>query len=104
MKSVLILLLLCSATVFAQQGTGSLKGRVSDDLGGIIVGGTVIATDAGGKTKTATTNNDGAFSLNGLAPGKYTVKVTSQGFGTFQNTEVEVAAGRTATLDVTLKI
>jgi len=104
MKSVLILLLVCSATVFAQTGNGSLKGRVSDEVGGIIVGATVTATDANGKTKTATTNNDGAFSLTGLAPGKYTVQVTSPGFGTFENTEVEVAAGRTDTLDVTLNV
>jgi hypothetical protein len=104
MKSVLILLLVCSATVFAQTGTGSLKGRVSDETGSIIVGATVTATDAGGKTKTATTNNDGAFSLTGLAPGKYTVQVTSSGFGTFENAEVEVTAGRADTLDVTLKI
>ena len=104
MKSVLILLLVCSATVFAQTGNGSLKGRVSDEFGGIIVGATVTATDANGKTKTATTNNDGAFNLTGLAPGKYSVQVTSVGFGTFENTEVEVAAGRANTVDVTLKV
>src|SRR6185295_2338704 len=98
MKSVLILLLVGSATVFAQTVNASLKGHVSDEFGGIIVGATVTATDANGKTKTATTNNDGAFSLTGLAPGKYTVQVTSAGFGTFENTEVEVAAGRANTL------
>lgn len=104
MKSVLVLLLVCSATVFAQTGAGSLKGRVSDENGGIIVGATVTATDANGKTKTATTNNDGAFSLTGLAAGKYIVQVTSLGFGNFESTEVEVAAGRADTLDVTLKV
>src|SRR5204862_3951984 len=79
-------------------------GRVSDEFGGTIVGATVTATDAAGKTKTATTNNDGAFNPTGLTPGKYTVQVSSQGFGTFENTEVEVAAGRTNTVDVTLKV
>lgn len=104
MKSVLILLLVCSATVFAQPGNGSLKGRVSDEFGGIIVGATVTAIDANGKTKTATTNNDGAFNLTGLAPGKYTVQVTSPGFGNFENAEVQIAAGRAETLDVLLKV
>ena len=104
MKSALILLFVCAATVFAQQGSGSLKGHVSDEFGGIIVGATVTATDAGGKTKTATTNNDGAFSLTGLAPGKYTLQVSSAGFGNFENNEVQIAAGRADTLDVTLKV
>src|ERR1044072_3076327 len=105
MKSVVLILLLCAATAFAQSGTGSLKGRVSDETGGLIIGATVTATDAAGKTKTATTNNDGVFNLIGLAPGKYTVQVISEGFAAFENTEVEVAAGRSATtLDVTLKI
>src|SRR5436190_13529682 len=104
MKSLLVVLLLCATSIFAQPGTGSLKGRVSDELGGLIVGATVTATDANGKTKTVKTNDDGAFTLNGLAPGKYTLHVASTGFGTFENTEVEVVAGRAAQMDVTLKI
>jgi hypothetical protein len=104
MKSVLVVLVLCATSIFAQQGTGSLKGRVSDELGGLIVGATVTATDATGKTNTAKTNDDGAFTLNGLAPGKYTLQVASTGFGTFENTEVEIVAGRASQMDVTLKI
>lgn len=104
MKSVLIVLFVCATSIFAQSGTGSLKGRVSDELGGLIVGATVTATDANGKTKTGTTNNDGAYNLTGLAPGKYTLHVESTGFGKFENTEVEVVAGRAAQIDVTLKI
>ncbi|HEX3144708.1 MAG TPA: carboxypeptidase regulatory-like domain-containing protein, partial [Pyrinomonadaceae bacterium] len=104
MKSVVLILLLCATSIFAQSGTGGVKGRVSDETGALIVGATVTATDAGGKTKTAVTNNDGSYSLTGLAPGKYTLLVTSTGFGNFENTEVEIAAGRAAELDVTLKI
>src|SRR6266478_4232669 len=87
MKRFFLILLLCSATASAQQNTGGLKGHVSDENGGVIVGATVTATDANGKTKTATTNGEGVFSLSGLAPGKYTVQVSGPGFGTFENTE-----------------
>jgi len=104
MKSVLIILLFCVATAFGQQGAGSLKGRVSDEFGGIIVGATVTVTDADGRTKAATTNSDGAFNVAGLAPGKYTVKVSSVGFGTFENPAVEITAGRAEQLDLTLKV
>ncbi len=104
MKSGVLILLLCATSIFAQTGTGSVKGRVSDETGALIIGATVTATDAAGKTKTVTTNNDGAYSLAGLAPGKYTLQVVSTGFGTFVNPELEIAAGRAAELDVTLKI
>ena len=104
MKRLFLILLLCTATVSAQQNTGGLKGRVSDEFGGVIVGATVTATDAYRVTKTATTNNEGAFNLAGLAPGKYTVRVSAQGFGTFENTEADVAAGRAEQMDVTLKV
>src|SRR5437764_6249441 len=103
MKHFFLILLLCAATASAQQNTGGLKGHVSDEFGGVIVGATVTATDANGKTKTATTNGDGAFSLAGLAPGKYTVRVSAPGLGTFENTEVAVTT-RAEQLDVTLNV
>ncbi|MFN2577016.1 MAG: TonB-dependent receptor domain-containing protein [Pyrinomonadaceae bacterium] len=104
MKRLFLIFLLCSATAFAQSGTGGLKGRVADEFGGVIVGATVTATDANGKTKSAATSGDGAFSLSGLAPGKYTVQVSAQGFGTFENTDITVAARATQQLDVVLKV
>jgi len=103
MKHVFLILLLCTATAFAQQVTGGLKGRVSDEFGSVIVGATVTATDANGKTKSATTNGEGSFSLTGLAPGKYTVQVSATGFGTFENADVAVTT-RAEQLDVTLKV
>ena len=79
MKRVLVVLLLCATSIFGQSGTGGLKGRVSDETGALIVGATVTATGAAGKTKTVVTNNDGSYSLTGLAPGKYTYKFIIDG-------------------------
>src|SRR5438552_12987302 len=104
MKRLFLILLLCTATVSAQQNTGGLKGRVSDEFGGVIVGATVSATDANGVSKSATTNGEGAFTLAGLAPGKYTVRVSAPGFGTFENTDVTVAARASQQLDVVLQV
>src|SRR2546425_12111300 len=103
MKRLFLILLLCTATVSAQQNTGGLKGRISDEFGGVIVGATVSATDANGVSKSATTNGEGAFTLAGLAPGKYTVRVAAQGFATFENTDVAVT-GRMQQLNVVLKV
>lgn len=104
MKHFLLILFLCVTTATAQRATGSLKGSVSDEFGGVIVGATITATDQAGATKTATTNGDGTFVLAGLAPGKYLVRVAAPGFATFENTEVEVAASRPQQLDVQLKV
>src|SRR5437764_6207936 len=104
MKRSLLIILLCATAVLGQRNTGSLKVSVTDEFGGVIVGATVVATDANGATKTATTNNDGNFTLSGLAPGKYHVKVSAQGFANFENTEVEVTAGAAQKFDVTLKV
>jgi hypothetical protein len=104
MKRSLLIVLLCATAALAQRNVGALKGSVTDEFGGVIVGATVVATDANGATKTATTTNDGNFTLSGLAPGKYDVKVTAQGFANFENAEVEVAAGAAQKFDVTLKV
>ena len=65
-RSILILTLLLSAGVaMGQQGKATLKGQVSDEFGGVIVGATVLVTDANGVAKTATTNGDGNYSIRG---------------------------------------
>ncbi len=107
MKRLLMIIALSLGLVglaSAQQRTGSLKGQVLDELGGAIVGVTVTAIDAKGVEKTAVTNDGGSYTINGLAPGKYTVRAFNTGFGLFENTEVEVSAAKPTQLDVTLKV
>ena len=104
MKKLLLVLTLCASSAFAQQRTGSLKGQVLDELGGAIVGATVVAVDGKGVEKTVVTNNGGTYTINGLAPGRYTVRASTAGFGVYENTEVDVVAGRPQELDITLKV
>ena len=44
------------------------------------------------------------MSLSGLAPGKYTVRVSATGFAVSENADVNVASGRGQPFDVTLKV
>src|SRR6266403_358105 len=104
MKLFFLILLLSTATASAQPNTGGAKGRVSDEFGGVIVGATVTATGANGASKSATTNGEGAFTLAGLAPGTYTVRVSAPGFGPFESPDVTVAARASQQLDVILKV
>ncbi|MGA9994425.1 MAG: TonB-dependent receptor, partial [Pyrinomonadaceae bacterium] len=99
-----LVLFLTVFSALAQQTTGTLRGQVVDEFGGAIVGATVTATDASGAAKTATTNNEGNYTLAGLAPGKYVVRVSATGFAVTEEADVEVAAGRREPLNVTLKV
>jgi hypothetical protein len=100
---LLLALALCAGAALAQQAA-SLRGQVSDEFGGVIVGATVTATDAAGKAKSTVTDNDGGFNLPGLQPGRYSVSIFSTGFAPFVNPEVDVAAGRNELPKVTLGV
>lgn len=105
MGRLLLIITLCAATALAQQTNGSLRGQVLDEFGGAIVGATITAIDAKGTEKTATTNDQGMYVFNGLAPGKYTVRVSTSGFAPYENPEVEVTPGRGGQpLNITLKV
>ena len=99
-----VLALASAGVVLAQQRPGSLHGQVLDELGGAIVGASVTAVDAAGTEKAVVTNNAGTYTINGLAPGKYTLRVVNAGFAIFENTEVEIVSGKPQQLDVTLKV
>jgi hypothetical protein len=104
MGRLLLIIALCTGVALGQQGKSTLKGQVSDEFGGVIVGATVVAIDQNGVEKTTPTNGDGNFVLNGLVPGKYAVRVTATGFAKYENAEVELIAGRSQQLNVTLKV
>jgi len=99
-----LLLSMAAAPAWARQATTTLRGQVSDDFGGSIVGATVTAVNAAGVERTATTNGDGVFTITGLAPGKYTVRALAGGFALYEQQEVEVAAGGRSTLDIKLSV
>jgi hypothetical protein len=90
--------------VSAQQSSGTLRGKVVDELGGIIIGATVTATDGAGVAKTATTDEQGNYVFSSLPPGRYTIRVAQAGFAPYENAAVDVQAGRTEPLNITLNV
>ncbi len=64
----------------AQPGTGTIKGVLTDDSGSPVPAANVVITGGGGFTKTVQTQADGSYTLAGLKPGPFTVKVTFPGF------------------------
>src|SRR4029453_6419004 len=104
MKRILLVLALCVASVAGQQRSGGIKGQVLDELGGAIVGATVTAINAQGVEKTVVTNDGGTYTINGLAPGKYTVRAVGSGFSIYENPEVEIVPAKVQQLDIILKV
>ena len=100
---VLTLAVLCFLiSASAQQSSATLRGKVVDELGGIIIGATVTATDAAGVAKTATTDEQGNYVFSSLAPGRYTIRVAQEGFAPYENAAVDAQPGRTEPLNITL--
>ncbi len=99
-----VALLLASPGVLAQTANGALRGQVTDPSGSTIANATVIVTTSTGGAITAATNRDGIYELKNLAPGKYDVKVISEGFAAFETSNVEILSGQTQKLDVPLTI
>src|SRR5215213_2348336 len=97
------ILLLISLSAQAQQN-GSISGQVYDSLGAVVVGANVIAVDANAKEKSAITNREGGFTINGLAPGMYTVRVVAPKFSLYEQAEVQVKAGEKQELTIALTV
>ncbi len=65
---------------FAQTSKGILTGIARDSVGAVIPGARVaITNEETGEMRETVTKNDGAYRLEGVPPGRYTVLVQSVG-------------------------
>ena len=103
--SVTLALLAMAASASAQVLYGSLVGNVRDTSGAAVPGATVTVTSAEtGLERMTVSNETGAYTFNNLLPGNYTVRVSLQGFKEFVRTNVPVAIGQVARVDVALEL
>jgi outer membrane receptor protein involved in Fe transport len=107
LKFILMLSLgLSAVSVIAQTSTtGSLEGSVIDPNGAAVKGATVTVTGANLiSPKSATTGDDGHYQIPALPPGAYKIAIDASGFGKFEQSDVVVNLGRTATADAQLSL
>ena len=94
-----------ASPVRAQIGAGALAGDVVDQGGAVVPGVTVTVTAVGTNlSRTAVTSQDGAYSVPGLAPGSYQMRVELSGFRPLTRSGVRVATGETVRLDLQLEL
>ena len=100
-----ILMLVNGVLAQSQATTGNIEGRVLDPKEAAVPGATLTATNQQtGLEKTVTTSDEGAFIINFLPPGPYTVRANASGFSQAEVKDVIVTVGGKAPLDVTLSV
>ena len=96
---ITLLLVIISAAGFAQ-GTGKISGTVTDGkTGETLIGVTVKIANT---TKGQSTNVEGRYLINDLAPGKYVLQASYIGYSTKNITEIEVKANATAAVNIVM--
>ncbi len=106
LASAAILTLLFTVSVFAQASqTGGITGVVSDASNALVSGATVdvINEGTGKSVRTATTTNDGGYSITLLTPGAYRMEITAPNFKKAVVTAIQVRIGESTRQDVTLE-
>ena len=84
--------------------TGGLTGTVTDPQGASVAGAKVtVASSEIGVSQNVTTDSSGYYTVGALAPGKYSVKIESTNFKTFQTTAV-IQVGQIATVNAKLEV
>lgn len=105
--TAMLLSLALGAPAFAQSQAinGTIEGTIVDDQGAVLPGVTVTVNNIDtGAMRTVVTNESGFFRAPLLPLGTYRVAAELQGFRTYEQTGVQLTAGRTAVIDIKLSV
>ena len=69
-----------TVTALAQSTEGGIRGTVVDPSGALIVSAQVTISNATGFTRTLKSDAEGAFEVENLAPGSYSINIDAVGF------------------------
>jgi len=101
--------LLCSllfiGSVYAQTGTSTLRGSVSDSQGQAIAGATVtLKNEARNFSRVTTTDSNGAYIFTAIPPNVYALEVEAKGFKKSVSTDVKALVDTPSTFDIRLEV
>lgn len=102
--AAVLLLILLVAPANAQY-SASLQGTVTDTTGAVVPGATLALTDQEtNRTVTVTSGDSGLFTFNQLAPSKYRITVSRDGFKTKVLDNVNILAEQANSLSIQLEV
>jgi len=89
----------------AQVERATITGVITDKTGADVVDATIVVTDeATNQKSTLRSDSAGAYTVNNLTPGSYSITVSKEGFSQHINRHYVVQVGQTARLDVALDV
>jgi hypothetical protein len=106
-RKLALLVCFSTASVFAQSeiGGATLSGTVKDPSGAVIPNAKVTAKQTStGLIRVAESSSAGLYSFSLLPPGPYELTVEAQGFKSTQVSDVVLAVGAVATVDLSMQI
>src|SRR6266545_2304546 len=102
LHSLLLLVTLTPATVWAQVYSGSLTGIIKDPSGAVVPGAAVKLTDANkGYSLDVTSDESGRYLLRSIPPGTYRLSIVASGFRAYVQQGIVLDVGQNASIDLT---
>ena len=102
---ILTAILLAGACVWAQVGTASIRGAITDPSGAVVPGAHVVVKNVQtGTSMNLTTDTDGRYVAPTLPIGSYEVQVQAQGFETGVRQNIVLAVGEQREVNISLTV
>jgi Carboxypeptidase regulatory-like domain len=102
---VVATLIACVSSLNAQQITGSITGTVKDQQGALVTNADVKASNVEtGLMRSARTDSDGAYNIQYLPVGEYSVTVNAPGFEKFVQQHLTITVDQAQALNVVLTV
>lgn len=101
----LVAFVLAATATWAQTGTTSLRGTVTDKTGAAIVSAKVSLENVGQSAhRQMNTTSTGEYEFVALAPGTYALTAESNGFRKYEQRGIELLVNAPTTLNITLEV
>ncbi|MBC7926142.1 MAG: TonB-dependent receptor [Bryobacteraceae bacterium] len=100
-----LVLLGCSGTLLAQNASGRIFGVITDKTGASLQNAAIRISNTGtAETRTAATDENGAFQFQQLPVGRYEVIAEQPGFRTSKAEPLNLGINQSAKVDITLEV
>ena len=105
MLRFLAVLPLVAVSLFAQSGSGTITGTLTDPSGAVVPSAAVVILNTNTGVERNTSSNDaGIYVATFLQPGIYKVTVSKSGFGKLERRDLSLEVGRILTINFEMKV
>lgn len=103
--ALVVSLVILAAPATAQITSATISGTIKDETGGVLPGVDLAVSNLDtGVIRNAVTDENGYYTVPGLAPGRYEARATLQGFATAVHSGMVLEVAQQAGLNLVLKL